>query len=1535
MSYYRPPHTPHSSQTRSYFDPSASYNGRSVDPYFSQTLPSRYRSPFNQEHQPSARSLHSYDHVQYSQHHQPSGQREQQHHHYPQQSHHPQRQVHEAHSAGIDYRLATASTSTSSLPYHQVAPQLHQNQIYHQHPASHFPHHRAAYSAATTPPQPPVSYYNPHRHTHEQTQSAYSHYKQTSVVIEGAGDRTSDYSVYNDHSSRGRPDVLDRPSSSPYTDPPNGQTYMPTSHRSPDQSQKRGAFSTSTPKRAPARSYLIDSLLEPTERTYGKHQSESQPHADHSTRQSMPFHSEASTSVFVRPSYRNVISPVPAKTDAFVDKSPPSPNDSATQSSRLGDETFTYHPVAGPSVRWQFLSGQDSERTDSVGLNGSTRYVMDADSANDSSLLEKEKSLSAAERRSKMSEIISGDEYAHLSSLDRLSLYMQTKRKEKKERRRLQLSDGKRKSLSKKVGSVDSLAMAYTLASVERPDDLNSDVDSAFPNTERSHPESVTPAKKRRQKKGRQINAIEPADLPVSTSQAGLEDPSSCRKNEYPDSNGNLQNSEFPDAGSAVDGDSLHTTSNAERIDPAESSHRSLKKPKPNSKKRKVLAADDTGTPTVPTKKKSKTKDKLRKPDDSSNSADLVQNGTASTELPATPDGAFPNALQKIDGVERVGNGNLPSLNDPIPLAISTHHAPPPIVKGKRGRKSRQQMELLHSVSSIGGMGSLSSIDSLVVMPTRPPMRPPTPPPPPLPPLKGKNGIGDDLHPTIFAASTPIAGLEAIPPSAEDKDELDEDGVVVAVPTEWRRLSPTEALDLVSVVDFLAFYGSDLFGLEISGLSPVSLENALYSLPSTSLSILNLYKQLLIGLYPKSRYNRFSLAEVPAHMAHHFFASRSNPVRRLAVAFSSIDFPSIPPQVHAQALTACVRSIEASSAFHSLMDNMFDQIDSLRKDLVATNRKRVEVRLGIKPLEEEVAKMDASIEQIERALKEGRAGAEIGTSVPVDGHNALSNTAEPISTETSPNADHATPKSSGGSASSEIGALPIVEGSFKTNGATASDPQPSRAPTRRLLSIEMEKARKEAEKEMRAETARIYKERNKVAAQLEAAEDALEEVDSEERDLQEKVDYLQRKIRLTEARILGSDRYGALYMWIELGDSELLEVVEEAGKMAAPDAAVGTPSSVDQTLEQSGVKETDVLAGSSTPPRPQETLPSKSKSNSRNSSPGNRRSSGKGSPVAVPSDTRTSRVFGILIEYPETPTPLNGAEFNPNCLFASSYIPTEICPRWRYIASVQDLRSFMGSLNERGLRERELIIALREKLKPHHFEVPHPVHEKYAETSWQTDPFDGEDMLDKIFSCFGQWARGLGQILSDPQLVTNSLWACGAGFLPSAKFSIAIGPANASLGEKTSDDEARTAKENFESLEDETAQNADASFHDLVRVAVKTRLSTLAALTVRGAGISANRPTPPPLSEIDAIVTLEEALRVAEVLVASQFSEKVAKEIQDRLGDITTLSSLSLFLTDICREGTSIKGIKGWLLEDEGRWVVDEEASYERKSYKK
>jgi hypothetical protein len=501
--------------------------------------------------------------------------------------------------------------------------------------------------------------------------------------------------------------------------------------------------------------------------------------------------------------------------------------------------------------------------------------------------------------------------------------------------------------------------------------------------------------------------------------------------------------------------------------------------------------------------------------------------------------------------------------------------------------------------------------------------------------------------------------------------------------------------------------------------------------------------------------------------------------KALSIAFRTKEFIDISACLHVAALTSLIESVVDSRSFRKHMDLVMDEIQVLRRERYFNHRRRTDMRAEIKGIEEEIETFDKKIAELDGQLSPMFGGSmeDVGATPHVGGGIAESSMGSDVGevkydapsnevgeqtgggepTGTNPIAGEAAVSEMGDIASVDVrsregcqevfkeGTPGLDDGTGGTLGSTSN--VAGRRALNRLIMIEAGKAKREADKEKKLEILRTTKERNKLVDRIEAIEKDIEKMEESDQVVRGLMIERMTKVRLTSVRIIGLDREGSIYTWVDVTQSGKTESMIDLDD----DAVLTIPGT-----GKRGRKRKSEKGGGALPIVPieiddEETLAKRTqlehvRANARN------------------------RVCGILIQRPlydfmqnvqlsdkvadnatnaDQPADTEGSQ-------APFTLPSR--PSFRYIDSFFQLKDLIRNLNHRGHRERDLMVNFRERLKRFGVIIPHP-NSLHMRKFWDTsDNGEGhEEDLESSMQKFGVWLRGLGKPLDSSKCEISSV----------------------------------------------------------------------------------------------------------------------------------------------------------------------------------
>ncbi|KAJ3071731.1 hypothetical protein HDU98_004896 [Podochytrium sp. JEL0797] len=642
----------------------------------------------------------------------------------------------------------------------------------------------------------------------------------------------------------------------------------------------------------------------------------------------------------------------------------------------------------------------------------------------------------------------------------------------------------------------------------------------------------------------------------------------------------------------------------------------------------------------------------------------------------------------------------------------------------------------------------------------------------------------------------------------------------------------------------------------------------LYNVPSNHSRLLTIYASLLLYIYPRARF-RESLehSDIPAHLSHHFacsltastsFGSFLIDARYLCKVFSQIEFLRIPPPFHVAALTSLITSCQAQKQFHALMNHALEEVEVLRRERVHATVRTKELKLAISRGESEVANAGVLVGKLE----------------------------------------------------SLVGDVTCLLESGRTKAEADNNVPP------RTLPIDQ---RLQHERTLHENTNTLENYRTAHTSHTDQLALLVSELTAvESRSIQVNHDLAKKKnqLRLGGSRVLGYDRNGAVYFWVDVGVSgeQAFEVPEIAVEV------VGTP--VAPVVRGKGGSRNGSVAGSATGSEKGEANGNVKAMEVDGNEVGEKKADGEVKPIepeATPATKQveilpTYRIAGIVVDssYALKPSDTDTSTSPQQYENPRSFGP------FTFIDSMPLLKSFVRSLSDRGNRERDLQSTLREQ-----FEISYGITFPTLKRAWdayEAAPLTPAEVnLDAGFKGLSAWISTLGQ----------SLVVGGGSAATSPESSMPSTPVNASTESLTSVTSAiglrtRRAKPAKALMAHERMTMFERSSIALV----KSRLHELMPLT--GTIPKSDGATPKKeKTACDAIRTLAAAREVATSIISRKFGRNTVNELEDRLERCETWSMMCVLLGDVIRE-TKSRRLNDWLDETrDGGWVEEEEETTE------
>ncbi|KAJ3097127.1 hypothetical protein HDU97_005129, partial [Phlyctochytrium planicorne] len=527
-----------------------------------------------------------------------------------------------------------------------------------------------------------------------------------------------------------------------------------------------------------------------------------------------------------------------------------------------------------------------------------------------------------------------------------------------------------------------------------------------------------------------------------------------------------------------------------------------------------------------------------------------------------------------------------------------------------------------------------------------------------------------------------------------------------------RRLRMGEALDLLMVVDFLNEFGEEVVGVRNldGGWSLDAMERFLYSVPKTWPRLLAVYYVLLSaandgwkddglivapprleetqalvymhlsnalmtsakvkeekpivvpgaptpppapveddhnGLdsdhyeFPADEGTEDGSVRVPCDGSFAVDGKEDVELRVAAEAFGRMtDFTMIPPHVHAKALWCLTRDVMATDRFGAVLDAIAEEVEGIRKDRYTLGRRQGDIKVEIKAIEGVVEGIQGRIGELEGEI----------AKVEVERDELLQGRRE------------------------------SVDGAEQQLQQQQQQQQVKRP--KRQESKELDKVLKELEKGRKAEDVKLNEERMKIAA----FRKEMEGIEAQEAEMKAVVKAKAEKLRMWSKRFLGMDRDTANYVLVELcpgPNGKMLSGAADGAGQEATGAAGGG--------HEGGGEEDVVMADDEGDDHGTERTIERRTVYHDNAAQGQFRPDGWG---------KDGPVFGIVVELPkEHANPMRvevGTGVDPYIVSRPCFTQTgPVLEMHRAIDSLQALKRLYECLNDRGTRERDLALGLR------------------------------------------------------------------------------------------------------------------------------------------------------------------------------------------------------------------------------------------------
>ncbi|KAI8829095.1 hypothetical protein BJ741DRAFT_394928 [Chytriomyces cf. hyalinus JEL632] len=645
-----------------------------------------------------------------------------------------------------------------------------------------------------------------------------------------------------------------------------------------------------------------------------------------------------------------------------------------------------------------------------------------------------------------------------------------------------------------------------------------------------------------------------------------------------------------------------------------------------------------------------------------------------------------------------------------------------------------------------------------------------------------------------------------------------------------RRLSLPEALDVLSVVDFVREFGSDLLGLEdVDTITLGIFEKMIYQPQTHFTKLLSIYKALLCRIYSQARFSATTeLVDIPGHLSHHFACSNSAAIntgsfridaRYLCKIFGQVEFFNIPPPFHAAAFCSLVASIHASKSFHERLLAAFDETEQLRRERNGCQQRMREARLQLKSAEGDLASMDVITREMEQSIEDTK--------------------------------------------------------HFLETGLLRGDSIPKQiSPEDRVINTTAIADLEEKVKQRAIE-------RTVAAARYTQLETDLATHETQDAALKVTWEKQCFRVRPAVGRTLGYDREGAQYLWIDVGASDVVS-------FKATDGADVSIESRQDGMDQGEETESE-----------------------------------KGVVLLEKPDPTSFHIGGILVD---SSALQNQSNSNPTASEKEAYSYT-------FIDTIPLIKSFGKSLNDRGFRERELLISLRECFDSKGLTLPNPAATSNMRKAWeQLDLIPAgpaERALQKGLQSFAAWIESLGQPLSSTNMSaetgedsSGSRENVGFGDRPTRARRLRSAPASSSG--LTSDPAPASSLE--------TLSTPATTFTDSCAALAKSLLRDLAPL-------QGTKPLVPTSkreqNNIESCKTLPEAIELGSLFISRKFGKETVAELEERIERCETWSMLCVLIGDVIRE-TKARNLNVWIADtQDGGWVEEEEDPSDANDYAK
>jgi hypothetical protein len=266
---------------------------------------------------------------------------------------------------------------------------------------------------------------------------------------------------------------------------------------------------------------------------------------------------------------------------------------------------------------------------------------------------------------------------------------------------------------------------------------------------------------------------------------------------------------------------------------------------------------------------------------------------------------------------------------------------------------------------------------------------------------------------------------------------------------------------------------------------------------------------------------------------------------------------------------------------------------------------------------------------------------------------------------------------------------------------------------------------------LEAELAQLVEDLEVLKTKKAETQKSIDELEAEEEAIRSKLDLRQARIRSSNERLLGFDRDGSMYTWLDVRDKK---TETEAAKYIQKH----------KNHRQEGVSSESEIYGAVV-----EQIAQKYFYNEALARHG--ADSTTADTSAINSAVGEREQIRTLEQESSEDLKTQCVEENGNADKSEEIdclSPRGSSKTWFYSNSYDSLRRFLRTLNERGIRERELLCSLRDRLKEHNINLPYPLSNHAKKSHSKPSPED-EKAVDVALECLGEWLQSLGQPLNE------------------------------------------------------------------------------------------------------------------------------------------------------------------------------------------